>query len=316
MGKLIRMYNQNRGKFWIIVLIIVFGLVMISLFDNVAKKQNEENAKKIAQESNDTEKNKYYNESKSMVTGTDVPGSVKNDFGSLIENFLNYCKNHEPEKAYGLLSSDCKKTLYPEEWLFEQQYYKSKFSTSKRYSFQSWTASDTYIYLVKIFDDMLSTGTGSSQKYIQDYFSVVQENGEYKLNINGFIKKEYIGKSTSKNDVTITIKEKNVYMDYSTYSIGIKNNSNKTVVLDSNRDTNTIYVVDGKNMKTEAMVYENDTEDFKIKAGKEKQIEIKFGESYQENNYINKIVFEDFYFDSNSINYGVNNEKIEVNLKD
>ena len=46
MGKLIRMYNQNRGKFWIIVLIIVFGLVMISLFDNVAKKQNEENAKK------------------------------------------------------------------------------------------------------------------------------------------------------------------------------------------------------------------------------------------------------------------------------
>ena len=113
-----------------------------------------------------------------------------------------------------------------------------------------------------------------------------------------------------------SIKEKNVYMDYSTYNIDIKNNSSKTVVLDSNRDTNTIYVVDGKNIKTEAMVYENNAEDFKINAGKEKQIEIKFGESYQENNYINKIVFEDFYFDSNLINYGVNNEKIEVNLKD
>ena len=38
-----------------------------------------------------------------MVTGGNVSDSVKNKFGDLVDTFLGYCKNHEPEKAYGLL---------------------------------------------------------------------------------------------------------------------------------------------------------------------------------------------------------------------
>ena len=186
MNKWIRFYNQNRGKVIFTIIGIIFILVMVSLFNNVYKQKSKEESEKIAEEANDVEKNKYRNESKSLVSGGEVSGTKKNDFGDLIENFLSYCKNHEPAKAYGLLSNDCKNVLYPDEFIFEEQYYKTKFSTSKRYSFQSWTSSDSYIYLVKIFDDMLATGTGSSQNYIQDYFSVIEEDGQYRLNINGF----------------------------------------------------------------------------------------------------------------------------------
>ena len=35
---------------------------------------------------------------------------------------------------------------------------------------------------------MLSTGMVSDSKYIQDYYSVIQDNNVYKLSINGYIK--------------------------------------------------------------------------------------------------------------------------------
>lgn len=69
---------------------------------------------------------------------------------------------------------------------------------------------------------MLATGTGSSQNYIQDYFSVIEEDGQYRLNINGFVGKVEINKTGSKDNVTITVKDRIVYMDYSVYTISIK----------------------------------------------------------------------------------------------
>ena len=60
---------------------------MISLFNNVYKQKSIEESEKIAEEANDVEKNKYHNESKSLVSGGEVSGTKKNDFGDLIETF-------------------------------------------------------------------------------------------------------------------------------------------------------------------------------------------------------------------------------------
>ena len=240
MGKLIRFYNQNVRKVWTIVLIIVFALMIISAFNSMYKKRSEDRNKEIQ---SGEYIQKYHNESESMVSGGYVPDSVREDFGDLIDSFFNYCKNHEPEKAYGLISNDCKQLLYPTEEVFEEQYYKNKFKADKLYSFQSWTASDTYIYLVKIFDNMLATGSGSSQEYIQDYVSVVKENGEYKLNINSYIGRVSIAKKYSKDGLTIEVLDRYIFMDYGIYSLKIQNNSGSTVLLDSMEETNKTYVV-------------------------------------------------------------------------
>mgnify|MGYP000024153501 FL=1 len=309
MNKLIRMYNQNRGKFWFTFIIIIFIFVMISLFNTAAKKRGQEESEKISEEVSSTEKKQYYNESKSIITGGTVSENLKNDFGNLIDTFLSYCKNHEPEKAYGLLSNECKEVLYPQEYLFEEQYYKNKFSTSKRYSFQSWTSSEHYIYLVKIFDDMLASGKGSSQKYIQDYFSIVQENDDYKLNINSFIGKVNVNKNVNKDNVTITVKNKYVYMDYSIYTINIKNDSSNTVVLDSRKKAATTYIVDENNVNFEALLYENDSSDFSIEPNSEKQIQVKFSDSYRDSIKYEKMVFSDICLD------GINKISLELKLR-
>ena len=294
MGKLIRFYNQNVRKVWTIVLIIVFALMIISAFNSMYKKRSEERNKEIQ---SGEYIQKYHNESESMVSGGYVPDSVREDFGDLIDSFFSYCKNHEPEKAYGLISNDCKQLLYPTEEVFEEQYYKNKFKADKLYSFQSWTASDTYIYLVKIFDNMLATGSGSSQEYIQDYVSVVKENGEYKLNINSYIGRVSIAKKYSKDGLTIEVLDRYIFMDYGIYSLKIQNNSGSTVLLDSMEETNKTYVVDEDNIKSEAMLYENTKDDLTIIPNTEKEIQIKFSDVYQEKNMIEKMVFEDVRVD-------------------
>ena len=53
MNKWIRFYNQNRGKVFLTIIVIIFILVMISLFNNVYKQKSIEESEKIAEEVNE-----------------------------------------------------------------------------------------------------------------------------------------------------------------------------------------------------------------------------------------------------------------------
>ena len=116
MHNLIRLYNQNRLKIWIIVIGIIIAITLVQIVNNAIKESNiEKNKNLIAQEQEKNNNQKYTNESKSMVSGGTVSESKQNTYGNLIDKFFTYCINGEPEKAYDLLSSDCKKVLYPSE---------------------------------------------------------------------------------------------------------------------------------------------------------------------------------------------------------
>lgn len=309
--KLLRLYNQNRGKIWTIIAIIIFILMMISLLNKVYEERNQQEMEQAEME----ETPKYEKESETMVTGGNVGKEVREDFGDLISNFLTYCQNHEPEKAYGLLSEDCKEILYPTEEIFNKQYYESRFSSGpKRFSFQSYTSSDTYIYMIKIFPDMMATGMGTAEQYIQDYISIIKENENYKLNVNGFIGRININKKETKNNITIEVNKREIYMDYSIYAIKIKNDSENTILLDSRNKTNTMYVVDRNKIKFKAMLHENIDTDFEIASGEEKEIKVKFSDSYKEKIPIDQIVFSDIHTDINA-NEEEEILKMEINLK-
>ena len=146
MRNIIRFYNQNRMKIFIILLAIIFIFVIIQLLNSL-EAEKVENKNSNVNTAEVQEKN-YDKESESIVSGKYVSGTYKQEFGNLIDSFLSYCKNHEPEKAYELLSQDCKNVLYPTLEFFKEAYYNDIFSGDKMYSFQSWTSRDTYIYLV------------------------------------------------------------------------------------------------------------------------------------------------------------------------
>lgn len=303
MNKLIRIYNQNRRKIWTIIIAIVVGFILLHLLNQF---QAQSNAEKNEQEKSwmksdeQNESKTYTNESKSMVSGGSVPNELQQKFGSLIDQFLNYCTSREPEKAYGLLSDNCKQVLYPNEKIFEEQYYESKFASPKRYTFQSWTSTDTYIYLVKIFDDMLATGVASTQNYIQDYYSIVKENETYKLNINGYVGRvKHYGKK-EQNNVVWEIRSSDIFMDDEIVNLSIQNKTNKTIMIDPLITTDSICLINEKEISYSALLHEKTKEEFMITSGETKQVSLKFANSYQEKVQSERIEFNHIILDYQS----------------
>ena len=296
MRNIIRFYNQNRMKIFIILLAIIFIFVIIQLLNSL-EAEKVENKNSNVNTAEVQEKN-YDKESESIVSGKDVSGTYKQEFGNLIDSFLSYCKNHEPEKAYELLSQDCKNVLYPTLEFFKEAYYNDIFSGDKMYSFQSWTSRDTYIYLVKIYDNILSSGKVNSD-YIQDYISVVEEDAGYKLNIKNYLGTISFNSKASEQDIEIEVKKAEIYMDYQLYTVKITNNSKNPILLDTKSKTNSLYIREDSDSKFEAATYEKLEEDLIVDANKNKTIEFKFYDSYREGIEITELVFSDIIKDYN-----------------
>lgn len=292
MHNLIRMYNQNRLMIWIVVIGIIIAITIIQVLNQAARESNiERNKNIIAQQQNELNTKNYKNESKSMVSGGTVSESDQNTYGKLIDSFFTYCINGKPEEAYDLLSSDCKKILYPSEKIFEELYYNGKFNGNKQYSFQSWSSSNDDIYLVKIYDNMLLSGKDNTEDYLQDYVTIVKEDNDYKLNISSFIERNSIKKSESKDGITILVKDSYIYMDYQVFNIEVSNTTENTISLVDYNKEKSIYATDYNGIKFSALLNENIGEDFIVQKQKKKNIQIKFSNSYRVGNGINNINF-------------------------
>ncbi len=312
MHKLIRYYNQNRVTIWIMILVIAFIFFIIQVLNNVAKENNQKTNEQIGKETTDNVVS-YRNESKEIITGGTVPEFNQQNFGTIIDQFFTYCINHEPEEAYKMLSTDTKTVLYPSEKIFENLYYKEKFEGDKQYSFQAWSGSgNRYIYQVKIFDNMLSTGK-SKGNYIEDYITICLEDGDYTLNINSYIWRQKVNKEKSDDMLTIKINYIDVYKDYQIYTFQVKNNTEKQILLDTQRKNKTTYIMDSKGNRFEAILYELSEDDLKLKPKESKTIKIKYNIAHRTDMKITSINFMDYVdYEEYSMNKEIEGRSIEI----
>lgn len=309
MHKLWRFYNQNKLKVWAIFLAIILGWLMLQVVNNALKEANQ-TQENMTNEETISNVVSYSNESQSIISGGSISSKYSEDLAQVIEQFYTYCINHEPQKAYDMLSDDMKRLMYQSEDLFEKLYYAEKFNGNKQFSFQSWTRSnDIYIYQVKIFDDMLSSGR-TDDNYIEDFVTVVPDDGSYKLNVNRYIGTEVVNKRNEDDILSVEVGNVDKYMDYEVYTLRIKNKTDNEIILDTKRKTDSCYVMDNLGNKFEAFLYENNEEDFSFSPQQSKTIKIKFSDAYRESMEIQSIHFEDIV---NSNDYN-NDGNIEGNV--
>lgn len=294
MHNLIRFYYENRIKVWIVILAIIFIFVLIQLLNSFSKQQKIERQSQQNTEETTSNVVSYDDESKTIMSGEEVPSIYKDDFGKLIDEFYTYCINHQPDKAYELLSDDMKNIKYKSIDIFKELYYNSLFEGDKQYSFQSWSQSnDIYIYQVRVFDDMLSTGKSSEQGYKEDYITIVPEEDKYKLNIDSYIGRKQIYKEASNDILQISAQIADIYMNYEIYTFNVKNNTDEKVILDTRDNTKTAFLVDSLGNNFYSFLYENKKSDLILDPQEMKTIEIKFNDSYRDNIEIKEINFED-----------------------
>lgn len=289
---LIRYYNQNRRKIWGIAIIIFSAFIVLQLM-NVMYKINNEN-RLITKNSELTQintNNVKIATNESVITGQKVDSKQLQEVTTVIDNFISYCNNKELQKAYDLLTDDCKKQMYTTLEVFEQAYYNQVFEgKSKTCSVENWI-NDTF--KVTILEDILATGKSHQNYSKQDYITIEKVDEEYKLNINHYIGYTKIDTTTMQHDIRMEVLSKNTYMDYEEYTVKVTNNTENTILLDSGFNPKTLYLQDSKEVKYSAYSHELTEPTLTILSEQTKEVIIKFYSSYVSNKKIEFIIFSD-----------------------
>lgn len=291
MYKLFRFYNQNRIGIWVMIIAIVFIIAIIQVLNSAVIEEKKANLNK-GEETTFNNVVSYDKQSESIISSGGVSETYKDEFGQTIDRFFTYCINHEIGKAYDMISTNMKNIKYPTQKLFEEGYYKNKFEGNKQYSFKSWSvASERYVYIVNIFDNMLATGKTNKSEYIEEYITIIPEGDTYKINLEGYIGRENINRQNFNSILQVQIPYSDKYMNYEIYTLNIKNNSDKTIMIDTKENTKNTYLLDENGNKYDALIHENKDEDLILKPKEAKTIKVKFSNIYNFRQDIQSIEF-------------------------
>lgn len=311
MKNFIRYWNQNRKKIIIIISIIAFIIILIQTINYLFKTMTKEHST-----TTNGDKTKPI---QSVITGKEVSESKTDENVKTINDFVIYCNNKEYENAYNLLTDDCKEEFNNNINVFIQTYVAKIFTNSKTYELDLWlTEENIYTYQINLYEDnLLATGGSSINSNIQDYITVVNQNNENKININGFIQKKSINKSKDVNGINIAINSKKVYKNYETYNITVKNQTDKTILLSRKQNSKDICLIDNNNVEYNSFLNEISNENLILNAKYEKSVNIRFNKIYDLYRKIEKVKFnniildyEKYLKDSNENNI----EKVEIEI--
>lgn len=293
---LIRYYNQNRKKVWGILIIIASAFLLLQLVNffykiKIEEEQQKGNQEQVKIEDNISTNNMKITDSKSVVSGEEISNNQLKTQTTVIDEFILYCNNKELEKAYNMLTDKCKEQMYKTLEIFEQAYYNEIFKGEKRIcSVENWVNNT---YKVRIAEDMLETGKSNNGYAKQDYITIEEQEGEYKLNINNYIGYKEINQTTKQDDMQIEVVSKNTYMDYEEYTIKVTNLTKKKVLLDQRVDVKSLYLEDTNGTKHSSYTHELTEAKLTIPAGQTKKVKIKFYNQYVSTKKIKYMVFSD-----------------------
>ena len=295
MHKILSFYNSNRRVIWIAILAIAFTIILLQTLNNDAKKRNSEinTNDEINSSSNTTI---YPNNQEDFLSSNYNSEKIQDEKLKLISAFLEKCNNGKIKEAYDLLSTDCKEEMFPVLEKFKNDYTDLVFNTAKTYDIKLWMSGRYSIYKISIYENALATGVVNNNA-IDSYYTVVEENNDYKININNLIAKEELNTENSNDYVRINVISRKIYIDYEEYEIKITNNTQKTILMDGYRKNNSMYLQDSVGGKKTAYTNEIPERLLIINPLLSITRTIKFNKSYTEKISSKGITFEDIILD-------------------
>lgn len=308
MNNFIRYWNQNRRKIIITIAIIVFVIIIIktvnSLLQNTKSNNNNYN---IADNNKPTQ---------SVITGATISETKTDENINVIQEFVDDCNNKQYEEAFSLLTEECKKEFDNNTNTFINNYCKNIFETKKTYNLELWlNTENSYTYKIKYYqDNLLETGGSTIEKNIEDYITIMEQNGKSKININGFITEKEINKSQIVENIEIIINNKKIYKNYETYNITIRNSSSKTILISEGKNED-ICLLDKNNVEYVSFLGEIPVDNLSLKPGYEKNISIRFNKIYDIYRIIEKIEFKNIIIDKDQYEQNKSDmEKVVISI--
>ena len=310
MNRIIRFFNQNRTRIIITILIIAFIFILIYAINKILEQTKVRESQII----NYIEDSSIPGES--VITGEEIDEEVTVKNTNKIQEFVDYCNSGNYQNAYNLLSEDCKNEVFGTLEEFISNYANQIFNTNKIYSLELWyNTYNAYTYrIVYQENDMLATGNINSENTIEDYITIINENNEQRLNINGFIGKENINVTNNTNNISITINNKSMFRSFEKYNVTVANNTDKTILLSDGISGNDICLIDSNKEEYDSIISELPIPFLKIDAGATRTLDIRFYKMYNPYRTINYIQFKNIITDLEDYELSENDE-LKLNMK-
>lgn len=291
MNNIMRFWNQNRKGIIAGIIAIVLIIAIIQGLNQMAKQQNQKR-----RENTQIEEEQEENlPTESIIGGGSVSKEVAKESVTTIEKFVQECNQGNISNAYAMLTDDCKEALFKTEENFKRGYYDIIFKKKRMSDIESFMNSGKrHTYQVKFYEDVLSSGNAKDPESYQDYITI-DENG--KLSINSLIYQQEINKKTEKEGVTITILSKQVYKDNEKYEIKIENNTDKRILIDTRKQSKSIYLVGTNNVAYNSNIAEIGSVLYEIPAHIYRTYTLRFNKAYSGGVGSKGIVFSDIVQD-------------------
>ena len=181
-----------------------------------------------------------------LDSGVSAPSKVQSTAETMIEEYVGYCNEGNYQKAFNMLSEDCKKYAFNDDIEAFASYVLTKMPVPKKYSIQDYSNYDGfYIYEVKYIDDILKTGL-TNQTYEYSTEKIVfskNANGGYDMATGNFVKHDKINNVAENEYVKVDIIERTVRYSIETYEVKFTNRTDSTVVIQDNFEADEINLV-------------------------------------------------------------------------
>ena len=171
-----------------------------------------------------------------------APKPIRKPIEKLIKKYVEFCNQKEYEKAFNLLSEECRQIRFennPNKFI---EYVLVKIPTYKEYHIQLYSVinidkNKIYIYEIKYTEDILSTGlNGKDYYYTSEKIAFsADEFGNINMGVDGYISENDIKNIFENEDIKIDVLKKVTSYSTEKYFVKFTNHSENTIII-SNGD--------------------------------------------------------------------------------
>ena len=194
-----------------------------------------------------------------VIDNVQIPTSAHNEIEKMIDKFVEYCNNNEFDYAYNMLSEDCKKYGYNNNFESFHDHILKMMPEPRDYTIQAYSKPEDgmYVYNVNYVPDYLSSGlTDQTYLYTTEKMTFKKVKDGYDMAVGDFYSAKELN-SVGQNDyVRVEVVNKIVKYETETYKVRIKNRSDAIAVVFDGTEANEI-VLNLSNKEERKTSYDN-----------------------------------------------------------
>ena len=188
-----------------------------------------------------------YNPNVSVIkNSSSVPNKVQETAEKMIDEYVEYCNDGNYQKAFNMLSEDCRKYGFDDDVELFAKHVLTKMLTPKKYSIQNYSNyKNYYIYEVKYIDDILATGlTNQEYNFATEKITFTKnKDGSYNMLVGNFINYSRINNISENEYLKIDVIDRITNYSTETYKVKFSNRTDSTVVIADNFGGNEVRLV-------------------------------------------------------------------------